>query len=88
MRPATLAFTRLVFTRLIFIGAIATSLASPAIAKGSHADANTQKVGEQPASQGCHAYQKGPDDSWIEMACHEGSESASTPVHSKSAQTR
>ena len=49
--------------------------------------ANAQATEETPASSGCHAYQKGPDGTWVEMACHEGigSDAAPTPVHHKSA---
>jgi hypothetical protein len=66
------------------------ALASPAFANGSspnsHANANAQAVEEAPSSPGCHAYQKGPDGSWVELACHEGVETApAAPVHSKSA---
>src|ERR1700722_1160361 len=76
----------------IFVGSIAVlaALASPALANGSspnsHANANAQAVEEAPGSSPCHAYQKGPDGSWVEMACHEGSggEAAAAPVHSKS----
>jgi hypothetical protein len=69
----------------IFAGSIAVlaAIASPALANGlspnSHADANAKAVDE--ASSGCHAYQKGPDGSWVEMACHEGVETAPTPMH-------
>ena len=77
----------------IFVGsvAVAVALASPASAKdtspNSHANANAQATEETPASSGCHAYQKGPDGTWVEMACHEGvgSDAAPTPVHHKSA---
>lgn len=79
----------------IFVGSIAVLAtlllvsASPASANSSslnsHANANAQKVDDEPASSGCRAYQKGPDGSWVELACHEGSESAPAPVHSKSA---
>lgn len=76
----------------IFVGSIAVvaALAAPASAKdtspNSHANANAQAVEETPASSGCHAYQKGPDGNWVEMACHEGIGSdAPTPVHHKSA---
>jgi hypothetical protein len=74
----------------IFVGTIAVvaALASPAQANGSspnsHANANAQATEEAPAAS-CHAYQKGPDGNWVEMACHEGVETAPTPVHSKSA---
>lgn len=74
----------------IFVGLIAVvvALASPALANGpspsSHANANAQAVEDAPAT-GCHAYQKGPDGTWVEMACHEGIETAPAPVHGKSA---
>ena len=63
----------------VFVGSIAVlaSLTSPALANGSspnsHANANAQAVEDVPASSGCHAYQKGHDGSWVEVACHEGS---------------
>jgi hypothetical protein len=75
----------------IFAGivAVVAALASPALANGSspnsHANANAQAVEEAPASSGCHAYQKGPDGAWVEMACHEGVETAPAAVHGKSA---
>ena len=78
----------------LFVGVItaAAALASPALANGSspnsHANANAQATEEAPASAGCHAYQKGPDGSWVEMACHEGIETAPPPVRSKSASPR
>jgi len=80
----------------IFVGSIAVlaALASPALANGSspnsHANANAQAVEDAPSSSPCHAYQKGPDGSWVEMACHEGSgasDAAPAPVH-KSASHR
>jgi hypothetical protein len=73
--------------------AVAAALASPASAAGSspnsHANANAQAVEDAPSSSPCHAYQKGPDGSWVEMACHEGSgsDAVPTPVH-KSASHR
>ena len=78
----------------IFVGSVAVlaALASPALANSSgpnsHANANAQAVEEAPGSPGCHAYQKGPDGSWVELACHEGIESAPLPVHSKSVSHR
>lgn len=75
----------------IFAGSIAVvaALAGPAFAAGSspssHANANAQATEEAPASSGCHAYQKGPDGNWVEMACHEGIETAPAPVRAKSA---
>jgi hypothetical protein len=73
----------------IFVGSIAVlaALASPALANGSspnsHANANAQAVEDVPNSSPCHAYQKGPDGSWVEMPCHEGSgsDAAPAPVH-------
>ena len=71
----------------IFAGSIAVlaAVASPALATGSspnsHADASAKTTGEEPSIPGCHAYQKGPDGSWVEMACHEGVETAPAPVH-------
>lgn len=72
----------------IFVGSIAVlaALASPALANGSspnsHASANAQAVEDAPGSSPCRAYQKGPDGSWVEMACHEGSgsDAAAAPV--------
>jgi hypothetical protein len=78
----------------IFVGTVTVfcTLASPASAAGSgpnsHANANAQATEEAPTSSGCHAYQKGPDGSWVEMACHEGIETAPAPVHNKSARHR
>jgi hypothetical protein len=77
----------------IFVGSIAVlaTLASPALANSlspnSHANANAQAVEEAPSSPGCHAYQKRPDGSWVELVCHEcaGSDAAAAPAHSKSA---
>jgi hypothetical protein len=64
--------------------AVLALVASPALANGassnSHADANAKAV-DATSSPGCHAYQKGPDGSWVEMACHEGVETAPAPVH-------
>ena len=73
----------------VFVGSIAVlaALASPALANGSgpnsHANANAQAVEDAPSSSPCRAYQKGPDGSWVEMACHEGSgsDAAAAPVH-------
>lgn len=75
----------------IFVGSVAAlaALASPAFAKSSsltsHANANALAVDEAPASAGCHAFQKGPDGSWVELACHEGNESAAAPARSRAA---
>jgi hypothetical protein len=71
----------------IFAGSIAVlaAIVSPAFATGSspnsHSDNGAKAAGEEPSSAGCHAYQKGPDGSWVEMACHEGVEAAPAPVH-------
>ena len=68
--------------------AVLTGLASPVSAApsspNSHAGANAQATESEPASSGCHAYQKAADGTWVEMACHEGSEPAPAPVHAKS----
>ena len=78
----------------IFVGfiTVVAILASPAFGAGSsprsNANANAQAMEEAPASSGCHAYQKGPDGNWVEMACHEGIETAPAPVHNKSASRR
>ena len=77
---------------LVFTGSIAvlTAVITPALANSSrpnsHADANAKATEEAPASD-CHAYQKGADGSWIELACHEGpgNDSAKAPANSKSA---
>jgi hypothetical protein len=79
----------------IFVGSITVlaALALPTLANGSspnsHANANAQAVEDAPASSGCHAYQKGPDGSWVEMPCHEGSgsDAAAAPAR-KSASHR
>jgi hypothetical protein len=70
----------------IFVGSVAVlaTLASPAFATGSspksNANANAQAVEDAPPAPGCRAYQKGPDGSWVEMPCHEGSGSAALPA--------
>jgi hypothetical protein len=73
----------------IFVSVVLAALASPALANSaspnSHANANAQATEEAPAAAGCHAYQKGPDGNWVEMACHEGIETAPAPVRSKPA---
>ncbi|MGB7118977.1 MAG: hypothetical protein WBE02_04525 [Bradyrhizobium sp.] len=75
----------------IFVGSIAVlaGLASPALANNSspnsHANANARAVDEAPASSNCHAYQKGPDGASVELACHEGTESAAAPARSRAA---
>jgi hypothetical protein len=79
----------------IFIGSVAVlaALASPVSAKNSnlnsHANTNAQvpdaqATDEAPSPPGCHAYQQGPDGTWIETACHEGVESAPSTSHGKS----
>ena len=76
---------------LAFAGAITVlaALVSPGQAKtaslNSHANANAQSADEQAETKGCHAYQKAPDGSWVEMACHEGGANATAPSRSKSA---
>jgi hypothetical protein len=76
---------------LVFIGAVVSSLAFawPAAAKNSnsssHADANAQKLDEEAATQGCRAYQQGPDGSWVQLSCHEGGEGAAAPSRGTSA---
>ena len=75
--------------RLVFAGVLAAvALATPGQAKtasfGPHANANAQATDEPANPKGCHAYQKGPDGSWVEMACHEGGESESAPSRRKS----
>lgn len=78
----------------IFVGSIAVlaTLASPAFANGSspksNANANAQAVEDAPASPGCRAYQKGPDGSWVEMPCHEGSGSALAPAPPRKSASR
>jgi hypothetical protein len=75
----------------IFAGSIAvlTAVASSASAApsspNSHASANAQAPDSEPTSPSCYAYQKAPDGSWVEKACHEGVETASPPVHGNSA---
>ena len=77
---------------LAFAGVLAASaaLATPGLTNTAslspHANANAQATDEQAADpKGCHAYQKGPDGSWVEMACHEGGESATVPNRRKAA---
>jgi hypothetical protein len=74
--------------RLIFVGSIAVLavLATPALAKNSNsnpANANAQKVDDKPAAQGCHAYQMGPDGSWVELPCQEVGPTSQAPTHGK-----
>ena len=70
----------------IFAGSIAAlaAIASPAFATGSspasHIDASAKATSGDPSSAECQAYQRGPDG-WIQMACHEGAETAPAPVH-------
>jgi len=74
----------------IILGSIAVlaSFASPVSAAPSslksHAGANAQTTESEPASSGCHAYQKAADGTWVEIACHEGSGSAPAPEQAKS----
>jgi hypothetical protein len=76
--------------RLIFVGSIAVLavVAAPALAKNSNSNpsnANALKAEEKPAAQGCHAYQKAPDGSWVELQCQEGGPTSQSPTHGKSA---
>jgi len=77
--------------RLLLAGSIAVAAApmAPTFAKNSslnsHANANAQKADEQPAAQGCHAYQKAPDGSWVQLSCQEVGSTAQAPTHGKSA---
>jgi hypothetical protein len=76
--------------RSILAGSIAVTAATitPAFAKNSsltsHANANAQKVDEAPAAQGCHAYQKAPDGSWVQLSCREVGPAAQTPTRGES----
>ena len=78
-------------TRLIFLGSIAVlaAMTAPVLAKNSslnsHANANAQKADDQPAAQGCHAYQKTPDGSWVKLPCQELGRTAPAATHGKSA---
>jgi hypothetical protein len=78
-------------TRLIFIVSLLVCAAgsAPSLAKNSslnsHANANAEKVDEQPAAQGCHAYQQGSDGSWVELSCQEGGRTVQAPVRGRSA---
>jgi hypothetical protein len=73
--------------RLISVGSIAVLTAlTPALAKNSssssNADANAQKVEDNPAARGCHAYQKAADGSWVQLPCQEvGPTSQSSKPH-------
>ncbi|MGZ5874864.1 MAG: hypothetical protein ACXWKP_22410 [Bradyrhizobium sp.] len=77
--------------RLIFVGSIAVlaAVTAPALARNSnlnsHANANAQRVEDKPAAQGCHAYQKAPDGSWVQLSCQEVGPTAQAPAHGKSA---
>jgi len=76
-------------TRLIFVGSIGVlaALTMPALAKNSslnsHANASAQKVDEQPAADGCHAYQKAADGSWVQLSCQEVGPAAQAPARGK-----
>jgi hypothetical protein len=78
-------------TRLIFVGSIGVlaALTAPALAKNasltSHANANAQKSDEQPAAQGCHAYQQAADGSWVQLSCKEAGPAAQAQARGKSA---
>jgi hypothetical protein len=78
-------------TRLIFVGSIGVlaALMAPALAKNaslnSHANVNAQKSDEQPAAQGCHAYQQAADGSWVQLPCQEAGPTAQAPTRGKSA---
>jgi hypothetical protein len=71
--------------RLISVGSIAVlTVLTPALAKNSssNANANAQKVEDNPAAQGCHAYQKAADGSWVQLPCQEvGPTSQSSKPH-------
>lgn len=77
--------------QLIFVGSIAAlaGLTVPALAKNSNSpadtDAKTQKIGDTPAAQGCHAYQQAADGSWTPLPCQEAGPMSQAPTHSKSA---
>ena len=72
--------------------AVLAAFASPSSAAPpspkSHANANALATDGKPASSNCHAYQKAPDGSWVEMACHEGVEARPAPGHAKAARHR
>jgi hypothetical protein len=75
--------------RLIFAGWIALAAGqAPALAKNaslnSNANAHAQKIEDKPAAQGCHAYQKSPDGSWVELPCQEVGPSPQAPTQRKS----
>ena len=77
--------------QLIFVGLIAAlaGLTVPALAKNSNSsadnDAKTQKIGDIPAAQGCHAYQQAADGSWTPLPCQEAGTMSQAPTPSKSA---
>ena len=77
--------------QLVFVGSVTALavLAGPALAKhpnlNSNANANAQKVEDQPASQGCHAYQQAPDGAWVQLSCQEAGSPAQAPARGKSA---
>ena len=75
--------------RLIFAGSIALAAGLTALAKNanlnSHANAHAQKIEDKPAAQGCHAYQKAADGSWVELPCQEVGPTSQAPTHGKSA---
>ena len=78
-------------TRLIFVGSIGVlaALMAPALAKNaslnSHAGVNAQKSDEQPAAQGCHAYQQAANGSWVQLPCQEAGPTTQAPTRGKSA---
>jgi hypothetical protein len=75
--------------RLIFAGSIALAAGLAAPAKNanlnSHANAHAQKIEDKPAAQGCHAYQKAADGSWVELPCQEVGPPSQAPTQRKSA---
>ena len=77
--------------RLIFVGSIAVLAvaAAPALARNSNlnsnANSNAQKVEDQPAAQGCHAYQQAADGSWVQLSCQEVGPTSQAPTRGKSA---
>jgi hypothetical protein len=89
--PSGELLMRIVQSIFVSLIAVLAAVAPPAFANSSspnsHANTNAQAVEETPVSSGCHAYQKGPDGSWVELACHEGggSDAVAMPAQSKSA---
>jgi hypothetical protein len=78
--------------RLISVGSIAVlTVLTPALAKNSssssssNANASAQKVEDNPAAQGCHAYQKAADGSWVQLPCQEVGPTSQSPKPHKSA---